>query len=203
MAMEIVTIPSGTTDRSEFVQTIIEEAILLIQSKGFEQMKLSNLSIGTGYSLSHIYNYFGNRLGVLNVVIEHLFNRMKAEILENVESDLGFADLFILLLHRRRDFVLKNKVLELYFNRGVGFSNREKRLYREVQNKEDILFADISSFYYGTKRDTITFIGLDFRQIWSWLLSIEIRNRFLLPDDSNETEEKIRLMFNAAQVMLF
>lgn len=186
-------------DRSDFIAMIIETSIRIVENKGLEYLKLKNVSDITVYSQSHIYKYFGNRLDILDIVIEHLFQRMKTEILNDLPKNLSFAEFFIVLLHRRKDFILKNKVLELQFNRGDGGTKRLKEFNKTIQKKEDILFADISSIYYDTGKDMITYLGLDLWQIWTLVLPLDLRNKFLLSEDSKETEQKVRSIFNVNQ----
>ena len=201
--MQMKTKESLTSDKSDFIAKIIETSIRIVESNGLEYLKLSNVSYVTGYSKSHIYNYFGNRLGILDIVIEHLFLQMKTEILNSLPNNLGFAELFITMVHRRKDFILKNKVLESYFKRSVRVTKQFKDFNKIIKKKEDILFANISSKYYETDKNMMTYIGLDFWQIWTLVLPLDLRNKFLLSQDNKETEQKMRSIFNVNQGVSF
>lgn len=65
--MKTKTQESIAGDRSGFIAMIIETSIRIVESKGLEYLKLKNVSDITGYSQSHIYKYFGNRLDILDI----------------------------------------------------------------------------------------------------------------------------------------
>lgn len=106
---------SGTRDREQTKERLIEAAIGILREKGFESLGVNAVAERAGVSKVLIYRYFGDYDGLLRVVagrVTPLDSSFAERMLQVTEGDPSPANIIRTVVHGLHRVVAENQLLQ-------------------------------------------------------------------------------------------
>jgi TetR/AcrR family transcriptional regulator, cholesterol catabolism regulator len=129
--------------KPETAQKLIEVAIDLFSTGGFEGTSIRHIAKALGMTISSIYYYFGNKDGLLFAILEYSHNRLMATLRGVTERDMDPVERFKLLVRTHYNYARVNeKEVKVFFLEEEPLSTKAKELKKKFQ-------LDILNIYRG------------------------------------------------------
>lgn len=161
----------------EFIESVLDKSTEIILNRSFEEFEIHHLVKEIPYSKSKVYNYFGPKRNIVELLICNLLHDMKSYIQSRqLDENLDFVVVIGQIITLRSQFIDSIRLLKKYHGERSAFRNHLKHCDLLLQQEEDAILTEIIADYYKTDEDAITFLGLDFKQIWTCLFEFDTRN---------------------------
>ena len=175
----------------EFIESVLDKSTEIILNRSFDEFGIDDLVKEIPYSKSKVYNYFGPKSNIVALLICSLLYDMKSYIQRRqLGSNLDFVVVIGEIITLRSQFIDSDRLLKKYYEERSAFRKALKYSDVLLQQEEDAILTEIIADYYKTDEDAITFLGLDFKQIWTCLFEFNTRN--VLARNNENLEAEIR-----------
>lgn len=181
---------NNINDKTAFIELVLEKSAEIILNKSFQEFEISLLVQEISYSRSKVYNYFGGKKDLVQLLLHDSLHHMKSFILHNLEPELDFTLVISQIIRLRSQFINSKLILKKYQEERLTFGRQLLVSDLLFQEEEDDILIEIIIEYYNIDKGATTSLGFDFNQIWTYLFTYDTRDTLGMSIDDIETNVK-------------